>query len=46
MIHISKIAKERVNNIGDYLKVWDMVEYKVLTVDKESGKVGLERVIM
>ncbi|MCK9272763.1 polyribonucleotide nucleotidyltransferase [Candidatus Gracilibacteria bacterium] len=46
MIHISKIAKERVNNIGDYLKVGDMVEYKVLTVDKESGKVGLERVIM
>lgn len=45
MIHISKIAKERVNNIGDYLKVWDMVEYKVLTVDKENGKVGLERVI-
>jgi len=45
MIHISKIAKERVNNIGDYLKVWDMVEYRVLSVDKESGKVGLERVI-
>ena len=45
MIHISKIAKERVNNIGDYLKVWDMVEYKVLSVDPVAGKVWLERVV-
>ncbi|EKE27530.1 MAG: hypothetical protein ACD_3C00196G0023 [uncultured bacterium (gcode 4)] len=45
MIHISKIAKERVTNIGDYLKVWDMVEYKVISVDTVAGKVGLERVI-
>ncbi|MDD2566080.1 MAG: polyribonucleotide nucleotidyltransferase [Candidatus Gracilibacteria bacterium] len=45
MIHISKIAKERVTNIGDYLKEGDIVEYKVITVDKEKGKVGLERII-
>ncbi|MDD2486776.1 MAG: polyribonucleotide nucleotidyltransferase [Candidatus Gracilibacteria bacterium] len=45
MIHISKIAKERVNNISDYLKDGDIVEYKVITVDKEKGKIGLERVI-
>ncbi len=45
MIHISKIAKERVTNIWDYLKVWDNVEYKVITADKDSGKIWLERII-
>lgn len=46
MIHISKIAKERVNNIWDYLKVWQVVEFNVIMVDKESGKVGLEKIII
>ncbi len=44
MIHISKIARERVNNIEDYLKIWDIVKVKVLTVDKEEWRVGLERI--
>jgi polyribonucleotide nucleotidyltransferase len=45
MIHISRIAKERVNNIWDYLKVWDLVEYNVISVDAVAWKVWLERVI-
>jgi len=45
MIHISRIAKERVNNIWDYLKVWDIVEYTVISVDAAAWKVWLERVI-
>lgn len=45
MIHISKIAKERVTNISDYLKEGDIVEYSVITIDKEKGKIWLERII-
>lgn len=45
MIHISKIAKERVTNIEHFVKIGDMVVVKVLTVDKEKGRIGLERVI-
>lgn len=45
MIHISKIAKERVTNIEHFVKLGDMVTVKVLTVDKEKGRIGLERII-
>ena len=45
MIHISKIAKERVEVIEKYVNVGDMVKVKVLTVDKEKGRIGLERVV-
>ncbi len=45
MIHISKIAKERVENIEKYVNVGDVVKVKVLTVDKEKGRIGLERVV-
>ena len=42
MMHISKIATARVNVIEDYVKVGDVVAVKVITVDKERGRVGLE----
>lgn len=45
MIHISKIAKERVEQIEKYVNVGDVVKVKVLTVDKEKGRIGLERVV-
>lgn len=45
MIHISKIAKERVTNIEDYVKTGDSVKVKIIAVDKEKGRVGLERII-
>ncbi|MFA6090162.1 MAG: polyribonucleotide nucleotidyltransferase [Candidatus Gracilibacteria bacterium] len=45
MIHISKIAKERVENIEHFVKMGDIVTVKVLTVDKEKGRIGLERII-
>lgn len=44
-IHISKLAKERVVNIEDYVKVGDNVTVKIIAVDKEKGRVGLERII-
>ncbi len=45
MIHISKIAKERVTNIEDFIKMGDAVTVKIIAVDKEKGRVGLERII-
>jgi len=40
MVHISQIAKERVNNIRDYLKEGDEVKVKVKEIDK-MGRVNL-----
>lgn len=45
MIHISKLAKERVTNIEDFVKVGDSVKVKIIAVDKEKGRVGLERIL-
>jgi polyribonucleotide nucleotidyltransferase len=45
MIHISKIAKERVERIEAYVNVGDIVKVKVLTVDREKGRIGLERIV-
>lgn len=40
MVHISQIAKERVNNIRDHLKEGDEVKVKVREIDK-MGRVNL-----
>lgn len=45
MIHISKIAKERVTVIEDFIKVWDKVEVKVITVDKAANRIWLAKVL-
>ncbi|MEN6375228.1 MAG: polyribonucleotide nucleotidyltransferase [Smithella sp.] len=42
LLHISQIAKERVNKVTDILKEGDEVMVKVLEVDK-SGKIRLSR---
>ena len=42
LLHISKIAKERVNKVEDYLKLGDEVTVKVLDID-EQGKISLSR---
>ncbi|USN58364.1 MAG: S1 RNA-binding domain-containing protein [Candidatus Peribacteria bacterium] len=36
MIHISKLSKERVNNVEDVVKVGDTVDVEVIQVDKEK----------
>ncbi|TSC93871.1 MAG: polyribonucleotide nucleotidyltransferase [Candidatus Berkelbacteria bacterium Athens1014_28] len=38
MIHISQIAKERVEDIGKYLKIGQIVKAKVVDVDREKGR--------
>jgi len=44
MIHISKLAKERVAKVTDVVKVGDMVRVKVIKID-EKGRVDLQRIV-
>lgn len=41
LVHISEITHGFVKEINDYVKVGDEVTVKVLSIDSESGKVGL-----
>ena len=42
LLHISQIAEERVENVGDYLKEGDPLEVKVNSID-DRGKIDLVR---
>lgn len=42
LLHVSKIAKERVNNIADYLKEGQRIKVRIL--EQKGHKVSLERV--
>ena len=42
LLHISKIAKERVNRVEDYLRVGDEVTVKCVSID-EQGRINLSR---
>ena len=44
MIHISKLAKERVEKVEDVVKVGDVVAVKVIEID-EQGRVNLMRIV-
>ncbi len=41
LVHISEITHGYVKDINDLLKVGDEVNVKVLSIDKEAGKIGL-----
>ncbi len=43
MIHISKLAKERVTKVEDIVKEWEDVEFEVIQVDIAKGRIGLKR---
>ncbi|MDD3646442.1 MAG: polyribonucleotide nucleotidyltransferase [Candidatus Gracilibacteria bacterium] len=43
MIHISKLAAERVSKVEDIVKVGDEVEFEIIQVDLEKGRIGLKR---
>ena len=43
MIHISKLSDCRVNKVEDIVKMWDEVEFSIIQVDKEKGRIGLKR---
>lgn len=43
LIHISEISWERVNNPGDYVKVGQSVDAKVIAIDKERLSLSLKQ---
>ncbi|MCD4670190.1 MAG: S1 RNA-binding domain-containing protein, partial [Actinomycetia bacterium] len=43
LLHISKVAKERINNVEDYLKMGEKVPVRVANIDPRSRKISLER---
>ena len=46
MIHISKFGvKERIANVNDVVKEGDIVKVRVYSVDKEKGRIGLEKIV-
>jgi polyribonucleotide nucleotidyltransferase len=46
MVHISKFGiKERVANVNDIAKVGDILEVRVYGIDKEKGRIQLEKVV-
>lgn len=45
LLHVSEIAHERVNQVRDYLKEGDVLDVKVLDVDK-NGKIRLSRKVL
>lgn len=41
LVHISEISEKFVRNVGDYLKVGDVVNLKVIELDEENKKLKL-----
>jgi len=44
MVHISKLAKERVNKVEDVVKVGEKIKVKVIKID-EKGRIDLQRIV-
>ena len=46
MIHISKFGvKERIDNVNKVATIGEIVKVKVYNVDKEKGRIGLEKIV-
>ena len=43
IVHISEISWERVNNPSDYVKVGDVVEAKIIAIDKERLSLSMKQ---
>lgn len=41
LVHISEVADTFVKDVNDYIALGDLVQVKVLTIDPDSGKIGL-----
>lgn len=44
MVHISKLADHRVEKVEDVVKKYDPIRVKVLQIDKERGRMGLQKI--
>jgi uncharacterized protein len=45
LVHLSRMSKRYVKNPLDVVAVGDVVDVKVLTIDKERGRIGLSMVM-
>ncbi len=45
LVHLSRMAKRYVKNPLDVVAVGDIVDVKVLSIDKERGRIGLSMVL-
>jgi len=45
LVHLSRMAKKFVKNPLDIVSVGDVVEVKVISIDKERGRIGLSMVL-
>ncbi len=43
LVHISEISWERVNNPGDYVKVGDNIEAKIIAIDKDRLSLSMKQ---
>ena len=43
LVHISEISWERVNNPGDYVKVGETIEAKIISIDKERLSLSIKQ---
>lgn len=43
LVHISEISWERVNNPGDYVKVGDNIEAKIIAIDKDRLSLSIKQ---
>ena len=43
LLHISKVARERIDKVEDYLKMGEKVPVRVANIDPRSRKISLER---
>mgnify|MGYP005848177317 CR=1 FL=1 len=41
LLHVSDISYARVRSVGDFVKVGDLLECKVLKIDRDKGKISL-----
>jgi uncharacterized protein len=45
LVHVSRLAKKYVRNPHEVVSVGDIVEVKVISVDRERGRIGLSMVV-
>ena len=43
LLHISRMAKERVNKVEDVMNLGDQVLVRVIDIDQKTGKISLTR---
>ncbi len=43
LLHISRVANERIKDVNDYLKIGDKIKVEVANIDARTKKIGLKR---